>query len=76
MGKKITLDQFLTEAEIQQAVELFRATRKQPTTFAKRCSTEIIRPNINRINADLGQQNNVTYLAYVVEYVMERVVKG
>jgi hypothetical protein len=33
---------------------------------------EIIKPNMTRINAALGQENDADYLAYAVEYVMNQ----
>ena len=36
----------------------------------KRIRDEIIKPNIDRINKALGQENDPDYLAYAVEYSM------
>ena len=59
--RTVTLDDFLTEQEISQAVDLgtHQAVLEQ-----------IIEPNIERINEALGQENDARYLAYCVEHVM------
>lgn len=65
--KNIAITDFLTESEIHSATKLYRTA--SPGTFAKRCDEEIITPNMARINAALGQENDARYLAYCVEYV-------
>ena len=65
----ITLPQFLTEREIRQARVLYQA--KVPS-YAQAVCARIIRPNIDRINKALGQENDPMYLAYAVEYVMSQ----
>lgn len=67
----ITIDQFLTPAEIEKACRLY-SELKDTGTYAKTIETEIIEPNIERINQALGQENHAGYLAYAVEYVMMR----
>lgn len=69
----VALTDFLTEAEIKKAVKLYKTA--QPGTFAKLCAAQIIEPNMARINAALGQENNAQYLAYAVEFVMGQAVK-
>lgn len=63
--KHITLPDFLTEKEIEQAMEL---------RIAPKILKHIIAPNMERINKALGQENDARYLAYVVEYVVSRVL--
>ena len=65
--KTVTLRDFLTDREIIQAAQLWRKPGGQT---AQRVANEIIRPNIDRINKALGQENDVMYLAYVVEYAI------
>lgn len=72
MARKVTLNEFLTPEEIQKAQELFAAHAATPTRFHKECVDKIIRPNLKRINASLGQKNDPDYLAYAVEYVLGR----
>lgn len=73
MVRKVAISQFLTEEEIKQAVKLYT---EDPVHFHKRCVAEILKPNIRRINADLGQQNDAGYLAYMVEYVIVKTIIG
>ena len=67
--KTITIDQFLTSAEIEKARKLYTEL-KDTGSFAQTIEEEIITPNIERINQALGQENHPGYLAYVIEYVM------
>ncbi len=63
----ISLNDFLTDAEIQKARQLYET---YPPNFAKKCAVEIIQPVLGRINKKFRQQNEAMYLAYVVEFVM------
>jgi hypothetical protein len=69
--KQITLDDFLTPEEIRKAWELFRRL-KGTGRFAAAVDTAIVTPNLARINAALGQENDARYLAYAVEYVFSQ----
>jgi hypothetical protein len=72
--KNITIDQFLTPAEIEQAAAIHKrlaGTGKVASTI----DAEIIAPNLDRINKALGQENDSRYLAYAVEYVLMEVTK-
>lgn len=71
--KSVTLRDFLTSDEVDQAVKLY--TYHRPA-FHNRCRDEIIKPVIERINADLGQENNPDYLTYAVEYVLSQIGDG
>lgn len=70
--KTITIDQFLTPDEIKVARKMYQACKEEGTLsfYAKNVSAVLIRPNMARINAKLGQENDPMYLAYAVEYVM------
>lgn len=57
--RRVTLGDFLTDAELLQAITL--ADRRQIRDL-------IIKPNIERINLALGQENDPDYLAYAVVY--------
>jgi len=61
MTQTMTIDAFLTEDEIRRAAQL-------EDRIAVR--DQLIIPNMDRINAALGQNNDPDYLAYAVEYVM------
>lgn len=66
--KQISIDQFLTPAEIRKAAALYKKL-KGGGKFAETLDAEIITPNIERINKALGQENDSRFLAYAVEYV-------
>jgi hypothetical protein len=68
--KQVTIDQFLTTAEIAQATRLYRTAK--PGTFNRLLTEQIIQPNIERINTALGQENDASYLAYAVEFVISK----
>jgi len=65
--RTITIGDFLTDTEIEQALSLYQKT---PEKFHKLCKEQIIAPNIERINAKLGQENDPDFLAFAVEYSM------
>lgn len=69
MTNTITIDQFLTDAEIMRAIVLYKSLAGTGK-FADAVDAEIITPNMARINAALGQENNSRYLAYAVEFVL------
>lgn len=73
----VSLDQFLTASEIHSAVNLYNQLH-HTGRFASVVSAQVIKPNIDRINEALGQENSPLYLAYMVEHVLnqlERVTK-
>jgi len=63
MKKKVALQDFLTDIQIKKAIEL--------KEVALICD-KIIKPNINEINAKIGQENDPDYLAYATHYVISR----
>ena len=71
--KTMTITQFLTDAEIEQALALYEKLAGTGT-FAATLDAEIITPNMDRINQALGQENEPRYLAYAAEYVFLRTV--
>lgn len=66
MTKMVKLCDFLTEEQIEKATQL--RTHKE-------IREEIIEPNIAEINRKLGQENDPTYLAFMVEYVVSMASK-
>lgn len=69
--KIMTIGAILTKQEMEQAIEIYDnlgATQKHQ--FAERCAAEIIRPVIERINAQAGQENDPLYLADCVAYAI------
>jgi hypothetical protein len=73
--KQITIDQFLLPSEIERAVTLYK-TLGETGKFASTLDTEIITPNLERINKALGQENDSRYLAYAVEFVLMETQKA
>lgn len=73
-NKQITLDMFLTDAELEQCGKLYD-TLGTTGKFAKTVCAEVITPKIERINAALGQENDPMFLAYAVEYVLMQLKK-
>lgn len=65
---QVTLGDILTQTEWERAQVLYRDLKD--TGFARQVATELIEPNIERINRKTGQQNDPLYLAYLVEYVL------
>jgi hypothetical protein len=57
--RHITLGQMLTDEELLLAVRL---------NDRQKIRDQIIKPNIERINKSLGQENDPDYLAYAVSY--------
>jgi hypothetical protein len=72
MPKHISIADFLTEAEIEQAITIYKTAA--PGTFARLVAEQIITPNMARINKALGQENDSRYLAYAVEHVLNQAV--
>ena len=66
-AKMRAIGDFLTNREIQQALNIYR---DDPDTFHGRFRDQVIIPNLDRINSSLGQANNPDYLAYAVEAAM------
>lgn len=67
--KTVTMRDFLTSDEVDKAVELYTYHR---LAFHNRCRDEVIKPVIDRINADLGQENDPDYLTYAIEAMFAR----
>jgi len=61
--KKICMNDFLTDLEIKKVMKLKKA---------KLICEEIIKPNLDRINKKLGQENDAMYLAYACEYTVSK----
>ena len=65
---EVTIAKILTKDELKQALFLYKKLRNTGK-FAKTLRDDIIRPNIERINKNIGQENDPLYLAYAVEWV-------
>ena len=69
--RTISIDQIFSVQELADALRIW----KRNTTPAKEICEKIVKPNMARVNTKLGQENDPTYLAYMVEYVFDRVEK-
>lgn len=63
MSKFVMIKDFLTHEEIKKCTRL---------ATAKEICEKVIRPNIDRINKALGQENDPMYIAYAVKYGIGR----
>jgi len=72
--KSITIRDFLTESEVKRAFKLYYLCQegKDERRFVHAINQDIIKPNIDRINAALGQENDPMYLSYACEYIISR----
>lgn len=71
--RHVTIDAFLTPQELRLAQEIHRSCKaRKLVSAAPEIRDRIIQPAIDRINASLGQENDPMYLAYCVEYVLDR----
>jgi hypothetical protein len=65
--KALTLPDFLTEDQIAKALALY----KRDGIEAKRqIQTLVIEPNMDAINEKIGQENDASYLAYMVVHTL------
>jgi hypothetical protein len=67
--KTVTLPQFLTAAQIAEAVRLYKL-HGDGGAAVDRIHDLVIVPNIAAINDKLGQLNDSRYLAYMVLYAL------
>ena len=68
--KYVAIADFLTDAEIDKALVIIAEARGDCSLHAK-LRDAVIAPNMARIDAALGQENDADYLAYAVEFVLE-----
>ena len=69
---KKTIHDFLTETQINRAIQIFEEGQAD---LHARLQREVIEPNMAEINRKLGQENDASYLAYAVEYVLQQAVQ-
>jgi hypothetical protein len=70
--KYVALTDFLTKKELCEITALSVALGPMSTEFLDQVEGEIIKPNLDRINRSLGQENDSRYLAYAVAFVFSR----
>lgn len=66
MLKTIALDDILTPSEIERARDIYRERER----VNARLVAELVAPNMARINAALGQENDARFIAYAIEYCL------
>lgn len=67
---RLTLKDFLTEKNIQDCIKIYGTD--YAGNSVKRIKNEVILPNLETINKKIGQENDATYLAYAVYYVLSK----
>ena len=67
--KTMTLPQFLTDDQIAEAIRLYETHGDRAVEQIRQ---HVIEPNMEAINAKLGQENDPQYLAYAVVYVFTK----
>ena len=65
--KTFTLGQFLTDAQITEALKLYETYGHWDSVV--KIESAVIEPNMTEINKKLGHTNDARYLAYAVVYV-------
>ena len=73
-SEMVKITDFLTVEEIERCRGWWMECLAAETAFdfVDMVESEIIAPNIERINKALGQENYPRYLAYGVEYIFSR----
>jgi len=65
--KTFNITQILTKDEINKAWHLHNTLPE--SLFAEAVDNQLIKPNMERINKALGQENDSRFLAYAVQFV-------
>lgn len=69
--KTLALGAILTKEEMEQAIGIYdNLGPTQKSQFAEQCAAEVIRPVIERINAQAGQENDPLYLADCIQMAL------
>lgn len=68
--KTITVKDFLTDKQIKQAIAIYKLHRDDGMLHGRLIA--LIEPLMPEINRKLGQENDVNYLAYAVEYALSK----
>lgn len=66
--KTVALADIFTPSEIERAREMYR--QESDESFNVRVVRELIEPNMARINAATGQENDARFVGYAVEYCL------
>lgn len=73
MTRSMTLPDFLTDEQIEQARKIYVACQNSDKMPASEIAKQVIEPNMAEINRKLGQENDAHYLAFCCEYVFSQV---
>lgn len=65
---KVSLTDFLTEEEMSR-IRLMWINKASQRDFHVQVLGTIIKPNMERINKAIGQENDPGYLTYMIEYI-------
>lgn len=63
--KQITIKDFMTDEMVDKAIHLYRTSHSRHLALVG-----LLKPHMADINRKLGQENDVDYLAYAVEYAI------
>lgn len=69
--KHVSISEFLTEEQALLARRLYIQSADNIDAVAQ-IHAQVIKPNIDEINAKLGQENDPRYLAYAVVHVINK----
>lgn len=72
--KTVALAEILSPSEIERAKELYREDSDE--SFNSRLVRELIEPNMARINAATGQENDARFIGYAIEYCLLQETRG
>jgi hypothetical protein len=65
--KYFSLDGLFDDATLQLIID----NRYRPD-FHQWCKTTVVEPNMERINETIGQENDASYIAYAIEYLVSQ----
>jgi hypothetical protein len=68
--KTARLGDFLTDGQLEKVQQLWRTYDGDKTLFHAAVVQQVIQPNLEQINAKLGQENDARYLAYAIQYAL------
>lgn len=73
MSKQVAITDFLTPAQIEQCLALWRQHKGfVGTAFINELVEKVIAPNLLEINRKLGQENDARFLAYAAGYIISQ----
>lgn len=67
--KNVALGDLFTDVQIDRALVIWRTDREH---FHARVLSEVVEPAMAQINANTGQENDASYMAYMLEYVFSQ----